>query len=158
MSKTIQIELPEGVSEDDVKIEFVAKKKPKPKLWVPAKSERFFFIRARGDTESANGFYNSGLFHSATKTHNAYPTRQLADKAAGYLAPLRMLLRTALEIDTALEAEWSHREQEKWCLYMADGHYRMGVCGHWRPFGPVVSTMEKAGQWLELVKAVEAEG
>ena len=160
MSKTIQIELPEGVSESDVKIEFVVKPKPKTKLWVPRYCDTYYLIDSDGEILLST-YVSSG---SRTEMHprrvdnyNAYPTRQIADKAADYLATYRMLVRTALEIDPDFEPDWADTKQEKWFLYMEGGHYRIGVCGYVSYFGPVVSTREKAEQWLELVKAVEAE-
>ena len=155
MSKTIQIELPEGVSEDDVKIEFVAKKKPKPKLWVPDASDKYYFIDSDGESVGTT-LVGTKMQRCRVAAYNAYPTRRLADKAADYLAPHRMLVRTALEIDPNFEPDWSDTKQDKFYLFKFGGWY-IGTGQSVDKGQAVVSTMEKAEQWLELVKAQEAE-
>jgi hypothetical protein len=151
MSKTIQIELPEGVSEDDVKIEFVAKKKPKPKLWVPNDAAEYYFIDS--DDKPVVTCFSQ---RRRVDNYNAYPTKPLARKAADYLAPYRMLVRTALEIDPEFEPDWADAEQDKFCLYRVNGEYRISHSTYRADYRtPVVSTRKKAEQWLELVNAQE---
>ena len=157
MSKTIQIELPEGVSESDVKIEFVAKPEPKPKLWKPSDYGDYYFVDSDGKSVStAQKLYWP---FRRVEAYNAYPTKPLADKAADYLAPYRMLVRTALEVDPDFEPDWTNSKQEKFCLYRLHGEYCISR-GRFRVdyLYPVVGSREKAEQWLELVKAQEAEG
>ena len=158
MSKTIQIELPEGVSEEDVKIEFVSKEKPKPTLWVPDASDKYYFIDSDGKSVGTT-ILGTEKQRRRAATYNAYPSRKLVDKAADYLAPLRMLVRTALEIDPDFEPDWTDSEQEKFYLYRLRGEYGVTSTRFFKSdySTPVVSTRKKAEQWLELVKAEEAE-
>ena len=150
MSKTIQIELPEGVSEQDVKIEFVAK--PKPKLWVPNDAAEYYFIDS--DDKPVVTCFSQ---RRRVDNYNAYPTKPLARKAADYLAPYRMLVRTALEVDPEFEPDWYDASQKKFCLYKIEGNWAIDSFLSLDYHAPVVSTEKKAEQWLELVKAEEAE-
>lgn len=152
MSKTIQIELPEGVSESDVKIEFVQK----PKLWVPDASDKYYFIDSDGESVGTP-IIGTKMQRRRVATYNAYPSRKLVDKAADYLAPLRMLVRTALEIDPDFEPDWYDASQKKFCLYKLEGNWAIDSFLSSDYHAPVVSTEKKAEQWLELVKAEEAE-
>jgi hypothetical protein len=159
MSKTIQIELPEGVSEQDVKIEFVAK--PKPKLWQPVMGDEYYLIDSDGEILLSTYYVSGGkrieMHPRRVDNYNAYPSRKLVDKAADYLAPYRMLVRTALEVDPEFEPDWYDASQKKFCLYKIEGNWAIDSFLSLDYHAPVVSTEKKAEQWLELVKAEEAE-
>ena len=90
-------------------------------VWEPKRGDYYFMVDFVGDIRSINPNHTE-----ATKHHNVYKTRQLAEKASVLQRRSNLVIQACLNFDPDFEPDWSdddvikhgpyydHRTQ-KWC-------------------------------------------
>lgn len=122
----------------------------KPKgLWVPRMDEAYWYVPALGTIDFQQTKYNSKHDRRNISRYNAFPTKELAERAAAMQADANLLIAAALQADPEAGPRSPERQ---YCVVEEGGRY-LGIPDkiEWHVPVPHVHTQAQADEMARLI-------